>query len=254
MIVSSMSCIEMYDNLMADRPKIEIKIEYLRSKAIKELKKARKFPAVVTYKYKIPATLNEHIIYFYAESRYSVNKPEANSFFSIFDKSQRYIIKPNKSIHKSEGDYLLIKCVDVYTSHFLDRYNERFLKDNTLDKNEIAGLFLARNKHVYNFQMNKDINRNYEKYGPAGRFGFRIRDGYCFACIDQCGCLCKQEYTGAVVPKSVATFYKTYTNDSDMHDSQTKAIKEMEDARRKFMREEMDLEECKKMIAALNRL
>ncbi|MFR9545632.1 MAG: hypothetical protein SNJ29_08665, partial [Rikenellaceae bacterium] len=79
MIVSRMSCTEMYDNLVADRPKILFKIETLRSKAIKELKKSKKFPAVATYKYKIPATLNEHIIYFYAESRYCAHKPIADS-------------------------------------------------------------------------------------------------------------------------------------------------------------------------------
>ncbi|MFR9541613.1 MAG: hypothetical protein SNH27_06130, partial [Rikenellaceae bacterium] len=145
MIVSRMSCVEMYDNLVADRPKIEIKIEYLRSKAIKELKKARKFPAVVTYKYKIPATLNEHIIYFYAESRYCAHKPIADSFFVLYENTRRYIFTYCKLGYITENDFIPVKNINLYTRHFFERYEERYLKDKSLTSNEIISLYLSRN-------------------------------------------------------------------------------------------------------------
>lgn len=70
MIVPTMSFSEIYDNIIKDRTKVNIKIEYLRAKAIKEFKKARKFPAYVIYNYKIPATNNEYVIYFHAKTRF----------------------------------------------------------------------------------------------------------------------------------------------------------------------------------------
>ena len=244
----------MYDNLVADRPKIEIKIEYLRSKAIKELKKARKFPAVVTYKYKIPATLNEHIIYFFAESRFYVDKPTANSFFPLFHNKSRYAITTNKAVHKSEGEFLLIKCVEAYSSHFFDRYNERFLKDNTLGRNEIIALFFGRNKYFLHFKMNEDINRNFEKYGTSGQLGSRIRDGYCFTDCEQFGVLCRDKILNQDVPKAVSKFYKTYINESDMHESQTEAIKKGELERRKSLIDKFGIEKMKEMKQAFARL
>ena len=39
MLTSKMSCKEMFDNLVADKEKIDLKEKYLLSKAIKELKK-----------------------------------------------------------------------------------------------------------------------------------------------------------------------------------------------------------------------
>ena len=51
---------------MADNPKIQIRIDKIRPKAIKEFKKARTFPVWYIDKYKIPASGNEHIIFYYA--------------------------------------------------------------------------------------------------------------------------------------------------------------------------------------------
>ena len=66
MLLTTMSCKEMFYNLAADKEKVDIKKEYLRSRAIKELKKKSKFPAYVWYEYKIPTTQNKYFIFFYA--------------------------------------------------------------------------------------------------------------------------------------------------------------------------------------------
>ena len=67
---------EMYDHLAADKQKVDIKKEYLLPKAIKAFRIASRFPAWELYEYKIPATNNQYIIYFYAESRTRADKPD----------------------------------------------------------------------------------------------------------------------------------------------------------------------------------
>ena len=61
---------EMYDHLAADNPKVDIKKEYLRTKAIKAFQKEMRFPAWQHYDYKIPTTNNQYVIYFYADNRF----------------------------------------------------------------------------------------------------------------------------------------------------------------------------------------
>ena len=80
MIVPSMTYKEMYDHLAADKQKVDIKKEYLRSKAVRALKKRMKFPAWELYEYTIPSTNNKYVIYFYAENRACSEKPEVGSF------------------------------------------------------------------------------------------------------------------------------------------------------------------------------
>ncbi len=254
MIIGTMATEQIYDNFMTDQPKINFRIEYLRSKAIKELKRAKKYPAVVTYKYKNPATLNEYTIFFYAETRFRVNTPEASSFFPIFNKKQRYILTPHKALHKSAGEIRLVKGVNVYSCHFFERYNERFLKDNTLQKNDIISIYLARNKYRVFIEMNEKINRNHEKYGYEGQQGQRVRDGFCFTRIYGHGCLCKDDNSGYDVPESITTFYKTYTNESDMHISQTLAIKDGEEIRKQYYKDQFTIAERKKMVRMFSQI
>ena len=81
MLLTSMTYREMYDHLAADKYKVDIKQEYLRPKAIKAFRKTSRFPAWELYEYKIPATNNQYIIYFYAETRTRAEYPEVGSLF-----------------------------------------------------------------------------------------------------------------------------------------------------------------------------
>ena len=93
MILPSMTYKEMYDHLAADKQKVDIKKDYLLHKAIKNFRKTSRFPAWELYEYKIPTTNNQYIIYFYAENRTRVDKPEVGSFCILFNGKQRLAIK-----------------------------------------------------------------------------------------------------------------------------------------------------------------
>ena len=78
--------------------------------------------------------------------------------------------------------------VHLYTSHFLQRYNERFLHNKALSPNEIAGFYFLRNPKPLLIKLNEDINRNFQKYGEFNN-GVRVDDGFCFA---QTGIFCEK--------------------------------------------------------------
>ena len=183
MILTSMTYKEMYDHLAADLPKIQFKMNMLFSKAVKIFRKTVRFPAWQLYDYKIPSTNNQYVIFFYAETRANVENPEANYFCILFDQNKRFIIKGYAGAYKHTPDSPItgIRQIHAYTSHFLERYNERFLKNPTLSSNEIALRYLSRNKTMMPLQQNIEINRNHEQYGVTGQYAFRVRDGICFA-------------------------------------------------------------------------
>lgn len=62
MLLPTMTYKEMYDNLSKDL--IKIREDYFLSKAIKEFKKERRFPAWRWYEYTVPASQNKYIIFF----------------------------------------------------------------------------------------------------------------------------------------------------------------------------------------------
>ena len=183
MILPSMTYKEMYDHLAADKQKVDIKKEYLLPKAIKALRKATRFPAWELYEYRIPATDNLYVIYFYAGNRHGAEKPEVDSFFIIFNGKQRLVIKWGAGgyKHTPESSIMGIRRIDAYTGHFLERYNERILKDASLTSNEIAVRYLTRNDIAMPIEQNENINRNHERYGKTGQYAFRVKDGICFA-------------------------------------------------------------------------
>lgn len=172
---------EIYDNLAADSEKINIKKNYLLPKAIREFKKETVFPAWRWYEYKIPATMNTYIIFFYVESRNFIDKPECDCFCVHFEDKKRFVIKVDAIGYKQEGNPLsLIRLIRVYTSHFFDRYNERLLKDNSIGSTDVACRYFSRNKKEIPIEINEEINKNLKKHGESANYGSKIRDGFCF--------------------------------------------------------------------------
>ena len=70
---------EMYDHLANDLKKVEYRKEYFLPKAIKEFRKARKFPVWKWYDYKVPSTNNKYVIFFWADNPSCVEHPKSNS-------------------------------------------------------------------------------------------------------------------------------------------------------------------------------
>lgn len=229
MLLPTMTYKEMYDHLVIDKQKVDIKKEYLLPKAIKALKKAKKFPACEYFDYKIPTTNNQYIIFFYAQNNKQVEKPEVGSFCIVFAENKRYIIRwiAGGYKHTPESKMILLRQIHAYTSHFFQRYNERFLKNNNLSSNEIICRFFGRNKDIMPIKINEGINRNIEKYGENGMQGFRVRDGFCFTQtaiegkFDSNGNREKDEVDAMLI------LYKTYMPESIMELTQQTAIEKV---------------------------
>ena len=218
---------EMYDHLLADKQKVDIKKEYLLPKAVKAFRKAYRFPAWELYEYKIPATNNKYIIYFYAENRTRVEKPEVSSFCILFNGKQKFVIQGGVSRYKHTPDspLTLIRQIHAYTSHFLQRYNERFLKNESLRSNEVAARYLSRNNAaIMPLEQNENINRNHELYGETGQYAYRVRDGICFAQSEIQGIFYEDgDKLNDKIDASLI-LYTTFMNESEMTDDQRRAI------------------------------
>lgn len=64
MLIPSMTFYEMYEELTADRAKLEYKRQQLTPKAIKSLRKANSYPAWEWFEYTIPSRHNSYILFF----------------------------------------------------------------------------------------------------------------------------------------------------------------------------------------------
>lgn len=218
----------MYDHLALDFEKIKIKKECLLPKTIREFKKERRFPAWKWYEYTVPATNNKYIIFFYVDNRFSVEKPKVEHFCVTYDNYKRYIIRCGvRGFVPEGGNLMLLRELQVYTSHFFDRYKERWMdkelrfKDMSLNVNDVACVYFSRNNaHAMPVEMNDEINKHLEKYGEGARYGYRVRDGFCFTMTDM------QSKNGNSKNEPIAQWviYKTFMNESDLADTQLSAI------------------------------
>lgn len=216
----------MYDHLSKDLNKIQIKKDCLFSKAIKEFKKAKRFPIYKWYEYTIPATQNKYIIFFYAESRKLIDKPYVGHFAVVFDRNKRFVIQlvAGGYKHTEDSPLILIRQVHVYSSHFFERYNERILKNKSLSANDIACIFLSRNNERMPIKMNSDINKHIEGYGESAKFGYRVRDGFCFAREAVQGTVSEDGDRHKDKIDAMMVMYTTFMNESNMDKSQISAI------------------------------
>ena len=238
MITSSMTWKEMYAHLAKDIRKVKYKIDYYFPKAIKDFRKTRTFPACKYYDYTVPETGNKYIIYYYLKTANDIEKPLKDFFIDIFDEGQRFIIKcgPSGYKHTPESSLKAIRLFQVYTSHFLHRYNERFLKNEKLTSTEIACHYFARNQLATPIEINEDVNRNFEKYGDGGRKAFVVHDGLCFTQVGLQGEFYGRESCVKDKVDAMTVLFKTFISEHEMSDGQQYAIyrKYFESSRQAF--------------------
>lgn len=216
----------MYDHLAADLKKVEYKIGYLMPKAVKEFRKTRQFPAWKWFEYKIPSTNNKYVIFFYAESPNSIEKPKVDFFVDVFFERKRFVVRWGAGgyQHTSNSPTILIRQIHAYTSHFLHRYNERFLKDDKLSSTDIACRFLSRNDIAMPIEITEKINKNIELYGEGAKQGFRVRDGICFTRSALEGEFHGDEHREKDKVSAMIIVYTTYMSEYDMTGNQRYAI------------------------------
>lgn len=226
MILPSMTWKEMYDGLATDAQKVRIRIEKSYPKAVRTFKKARSFPVWYIDEYKIPATNNQHIIFYYAGNASEVEKPRYSSFCFMFSGNKRFVIQGMRMgyQHTPKCKTIMLPQIHAYTSHFFQRYNERFLHKENLSPNEIAGLFFVRNPRPMPIMLNEDVNNNYKEHGEHNDRGMRVQDGFCFTKTAIEGCESEAGIHEHDKVDAMLILYTTFMNESDMSGTQRTAI------------------------------
>lgn len=219
----------MYDHLGDDLKKVKIRENYFLPKAIREFKKARRFPVCKWYEYTVPESKNKYIIFYYAESWSNIEAPYVGNFCVVYDDMyNRYVIKWGARTYSrtKDGPLMLIREIQVYTPHFFERYKERGLKEMSHSINDVVCIYLSRNREGVPIMMNEAINRRLKQYGPGAKYGYRVRDGFCFALSDvqitrsEDGDSCKDKHEALYV------VFKTFMNESNMKENQLSAIEQ----------------------------
>ena len=215
----------MYDNLAMDYEKIEIKMDQLKSKAIKKFRKVHVFPAVEVFSYRIPTSNNLYNIFFYAGSRGSIDNPIAD-FYCIFPiEKKKFYVRwiAGGYRHTPASDIKLVRQLHVYTHHFFARYNERIMNGLDRGMDIIACLYFGRNRGMIPIKVSEEINRNYDKYGCSGRQAFRVKDGLCFTRSAVEGTMDEVDANNDRID-SLCFVYTTFMNESSMSGVQRRAI------------------------------
>ena len=226
MILPSMTWKEMYDGLAQDAKKVQIRIDKTYPIAVKYFKKTRSFPTWYIDEYKIPATNNQYIIYYYAGNAYEIEKPHYTCFSFVFCGKQRFVLRGMQMgyRHTPKCETVMLPQIHAYTSHFFQRYNERFLHKEMLTPNEIAGLFLLRNPMSMPVMLNEEVNKNFKEHGAHNDRGMRVQDGFCFTQTAIEGEESEDGIHEHDRVEAMLILYTTIMNEADMSDTQRAAI------------------------------
>ena len=195
---------EVYNDLMDEMSKLDWKRDALLQKAVNILRRSEEFPASVMYDYQVQSSKNQYIIYFYRE--HPLAPVHSGYLCVLFDDSKRYIIQ----VANNRPEILIL------TSHFLQRYKERFLKQPELSANEVAVRFLSRNRMLRTLPVDERISKRIEEYGEYAGEGFLTQDGFCFK-------LSGEETISGEDPIRIS-FFTTFMPLSEMSDAQREAI------------------------------
>lgn len=207
MIVANMNLHEVYADLTGETRKLDWKRDTLLNKAVGLLSRRDEFPASVTYDYKIPSSKNQYVIYFYREH---ASAPFLAGYLCVlFDDKKRYVIK-----WTDRG----VPEILVLTSHFLQRYKERFLRRDDLSANEVAVRFLSRNRRLRPMAVDERISKRVSEYGEFAGEGFLSTDGFCFK-------LSGEETVAEGDPVRISLF-TTFMPLDEMSEAQREAIME----------------------------
>ena len=205
MIVANMNLHQVYADLTGELRKLDWKRDTLLKKAVAALRKSEEYPACVTYDYQMQASKNQYVIYFYCE--HPLAQIKGGYLCILFDGNKRYVIQTGM------GN---VPEILILTSHFLQRYKERFLKQPEMSANEVAARFLSRNRSLRVMPVDERINRRIEEYGEFAGEGFLGQDGFCFK-------LSGKETTEGEDPIRIS-FFTTFMPLSEMSESQRDAI------------------------------
>lgn len=215
MLLPTMTYLEMYECIKSDEQKLDYWKQKLHTKASKALYTNPWHYETVTI------NRNQYIIFYYKEPHYTFSTDFTSSYCILLNGRKRMAVQVMMNgIHNHyDNKHYSIPCVNLFSEHFFERYNERFLKNNNLKYNEIVGIFFSRNNQHIPVKIDERINLNIEKYSDFERMGFKVRDGFCFTAggIQTL----KEENT----PVALGNIYTTFLDNETLDDSQIEAIK-----------------------------
>ena len=227
MIVPSMTYKEIFDSMEKDMTKVKIRIDKMYPKVVRTFKRSQSFPMMYTDEYKIPSTNNTYITFYYARNIEECKKPYYTAFAIIFNGTQRFVLYSMQMGYKHtlNSKSVMLPQIHVYSSHFLQRYNERCLHNSKLTPNQIAGIYILRNtQNIVPIEINEDINKNLNEYGKSGRHGVCVPDGFCFTR----SALQYQPSEDGIrehdSPLAIVYLYTTFVSEVELSDSQKNAI------------------------------
>lgn len=166
MYTSSMTNSEIVEEFKKDLRFLDIKNENWLTDFRRAVLKSSKFPCIRTYQQKMSSN---NIIYvlFMASVRGKHNNPDV-CVYSVYDynKKKRVITRTpttnNKILpfyaenrYSNDGDYTIL------TDHFLERYQERVLKNQEMSKMDVINHCMSNLKVLISIEINDDLENVY---------------------------------------------------------------------------------------------
>ncbi len=211
---------EEYNLLVSNNDRLEYWKNKLRPKFIKEFRKEKRFPAWRWEELSSPIG-GKYIVFFYVEDRKYIENPIETLFYTYYvKKNVMRVVKWDllQPEFVGNGQMTPVPLIDVYTNHFLLRYNERFLKINSLNEIDIAGVYLSRNLWIVPIEMNKDIYEKFSEDDKEANYGILSCDGFCGA-----------RHSVENVSGALKCIYTTFLNKSLLKEIQITAINKEHD-------------------------
>ena len=215
---------EIFDALIADRPKLLIKARSFVSRASKQLKKENNFPAWKWVEYIHQESHNRYLITCYAPTLEKVDNPFVKYITFFEEDHKRVVIECGYWPYRKHGtlEKQRMRAICYYYPHFFQRYRERVLNNQDVSYYDLLCRYVWRNIASIPIEMNEKIQRNYKEYGEFGAVSFQQSEGVCFVrhwCEgDELTIGSKQDnYLGVV-------HYLTIVTNDMMSDIQKKAI------------------------------
>lgn len=226
MIVPSMTYFEMFEHLNADYSKIKVKYLQLEYKAVKELKKSKKFPAFTLFEYTIPATKNSYVVYFYANTQTELERPKVDCYSVVYDSNSRFVVKWGCSPYRhnrEDEDFVQTRMIKAYSSLFFHRYKERVLRGlKSISIDEVACRYFIENPVEFPIELDDEIIKNYKKYGDFAKYGIFVNDGICL--IRQGIEVHQNPDTNLEIADAIGRVYVTFIDKDTLKPSQKEAI------------------------------
>ncbi|MCQ2975943.1 MAG: hypothetical protein MJ211_14175 [Bacteroidales bacterium] len=226
MITDSMNLIDIFNQILGEQKWISYWINKYLPKVTKLFSKQFQFPVYHYEKIKSNKTNNEYWILYTKENRNSEIK--YGLYLKHISENYLYIFEYGytSEINEEKTKTIAVAGFNVYTGHFLSRYQERFLKKNNLSTEEILGEYKANNPYVVNLKLSNEILKDYkEKYGNFSRIN-RIKSGYCF--VDSGIQEDDRPIEKYVTNKVSADIYNTFITDSMLTKTQLNGLKKAE--------------------------